>query len=32
VREPELTGKFLVSQIDNLIEEKLATIKDSYDR
>ena len=26
VREPELTGKFLISQIDHLIDEKLASI------
>ena len=32
VREPELTGKFLISQIDHLIDEKLATIKDSFER
>lgn len=32
IREPELTGKFLISQIDHLIDEKLANIKDSYER
>lgn len=32
VREPELTGKFLISQIDHLIDEKLASVKDTYDR
>lgn len=32
IRETELSGKFLISQIDHLIDEKLASIKDSFDR